>query len=79
MLFVLQRSLWSLCLIKCWGHGLARRDEKGKMKKEKGEGEKAAGASIRPDKSGLLGNRLFPAMPQTAKLKSPPLRGGYGG
>jgi len=55
------------------------RDEKGKMKKEKGEGEKAAGASIRPDESELLGNRLLPAWPQTAKLKSPPLRGATGG
>jgi len=49
------------------------------MKKEKGEGEKAAGASIHPDESDLLGNRLLPAGPQTAKLKSPPLRGATGG
>jgi len=55
------------------------RDEKGKMKKEKGKGEKAAGASIRPDESGPLSNRLLPAGPQTAKIKVPPFEGGYGG
>jgi len=49
-------------------------DEKGKMKKEKGEREKAAGASIHPDESGPLGNRLLPTGPQTATRKSPPLR-----
>ena len=72
-------------------------DEKGKRKKEKGEGKTAGcrvaprqrsrieapgglppiapetGASIRPDESGLLGNRLLSAGPQTAKLKTPPL------
>jgi len=55
------------------------RDEKGKMKKEKGIGKKAAGASIRPDESGLLSNRLLPARPQTATHKAPPLRGATGG
>jgi len=50
------------------------------MKNEKGEGEKGAGASIRPDESGLLGNRLLPAGPQTATRKvPPPFEGGYGG
>ena len=54
-------------------------DEKGKMKKEKGKGEKAAGASIHPDESELLGNRLLPAGPQTATLKAPPFEGGLRG
>jgi len=49
------------------------------MKKEKGIGKKAAGASILPDESGLLGNRLLPAGPQTATIKAPPFEGGYGG
>ncbi len=49
------------------------------MKKEKGEGEKAAGASIRPDESELLGNRLLPAGLQTTTIKKPPLRGAIGG
>jgi len=49
------------------------------MKNEKGKGQKAAGASIRPDESELLGNRLLLPGPQTAKLKSPPLRGATGG
>jgi len=51
------------------------RDEKGKMKKEKGKGQKAAGASIHPDESELLGNRL----PPRAVNQSPPLRGATGG
>ncbi len=42
------------------------------MKKEKGKGEKSAGASIHPDESGPLGNRLFPAGLQTATRKRPP-------
>jgi len=37
------------------------------------------GASIRPDESGLLGNRLLPAGPQTAKLKEPSFEGATGG
>jgi len=49
------------------------------MKKEKGEGEKAAGASIHPDESGPLGNRLLPAGPQTAIIRVPPFEGGYRG
>jgi len=49
------------------------------MKKEKGEGEMSAGASIRLDESGLLGNRLLPAGPQTATIKAPPFEGGNGG
>jgi len=51
------------------------------MKKEKRKRiwRKAAGTSIRPDKSGLLGNRLLSTGPQTAKLKEPPFEGGYGG
>ncbi len=49
------------------------------MKNEKGEGEKATGTSIHPDESGPLGNRLLTAEPQTAKRKSPPLRGATGG
>jgi len=51
------------------------RDEKGKMKKEKGDREKAAGASIHPDESGPLGNQL----PPRAVNQSPPFEGGYGG
>jgi len=49
------------------------------MKKEKGRGEKSAGASIRPDESELLGNRLLPAGPQTATIKAPPFEGGHRG
>jgi len=49
------------------------------MKNEKGERKKAAGASIHPDESGPLGNRLLPAGPQTATIKAPPFEGGYGG
>jgi len=45
------------------------------MKKEKGEGEKAAGASIHPDESGPLGNRLLPA----GTIKVPLFEGGHRG
>jgi len=48
------------------------------MKKEKGKGQKAAGVSIHPDESELLGNRLLP-QGCTAKRKKPPFEGGYGG
>jgi len=51
--------------------------EKGKMKKERGK--KATGASIHPDESGPLGNRLLPAGLQTATIKAPPFEGGRGG
>ncbi len=55
------------------------RDEKGKRKKE-GIGKKAAGASILPDESGPLGNRLLPAGPQTATtIKAPLFEGGATG
>jgi len=54
-------------------------NEKGKMKKEKGEGEKAAGASIRPDESGPLGNRFHPQGHKLPQSKRPPLRGATGG
>jgi len=58
---------------------LHRKNEKGKRKKEKGEWEKGVGASILPDESGPLCNRLLPAGLQTATIKMPPFEGGYGG
>jgi len=41
------------------------------MKKEKRQGQKAASASIRLDKSGLLGNRLLPAVPHRYNQGTP--------
>jgi len=49
------------------------------MKKEKGKKKKAAGASILPDESELLGNRLHPQGCKPPQSKRPPLRGATGG
>jgi len=49
------------------------------MKKEKGEREKATGASIHPDESGPLGNQPHPQGSANRQTQKPPFEGGYGG